>query len=230
MFRVLMWLEIRDSRPWFHTRELYSQSADRGSDPEHPGGIRSKRFSAVYLLAGCMISYQLGTASVRKTRGGDYPDFIVVNPPRKMEREHAMVKVFFAISLMSLMACGSGESNIGATGDTPAVSATAPTGDAGELAEIEEMEAAEEVAALEGEQADLAADVAVIKSCLDLVASGDYEDAVPVCLQAADIDADDADVQAALEIAQAKTAEAATGAATDAATGAAADALGGLGN
>ena len=113
-----------------------------------------------------------------------------------------MSKVLFALSLVSLLACGSGESNSGAldgTSDTPAVSAAAPTGD----------------------------DAAAISSCIDLVASGDFEDALPICLEAASIDAENADVQAALAKAQAETAsEAATGAAADAA----ANALGGLGN
>jgi hypothetical protein len=66
----------------------------------------------------------------------------------------------------------------------------------------------------------------VIKSCIDLVASRDYQGALPVCLEASAIDANNADVQAALAKAQAEAAEAATGAAADAA----ADALGGIGN
>ena len=125
-----------------------------------------------------------------------------------------MSKVLFAISLMTLLACGSGESNSGATGsapDTPPVSAQAPAGEA-------------------MEQADLGADAAVIKSCIDLAASGDYQRAVPVCLQAAAIEAENADVQASLAKAQAKVAEAASSAAADAAADATADALGGIGN
>ena len=115
-----------------------------------------------------------------------------------------MSKILFAMSLVGLLACGSGDSDsgaIGSTSDTPAVSAA--TGD------------------------DVEADAAAIRSCIDLVASGDYADALPACLQAASIDADNAEVQAALAKAQAETAsEAATGAAADAA----ANALGGLGN
>ena len=66
-----------------------------------------------------------------------------------------------------------------------------------------------------------------IQSCINLVASGDFEGALPVCLKAASIDAENAEVKAALAKAKAETAkEAATGAAADAA----ADALGGLGN
>jgi len=126
-----------------------------------------------------------------------------------------MSKIWFAISLVGLMACGSGESDSGATGslaDTPPVSATAG-GD---------MKAA---SALEGEQAE--AEAAEISSCIRLVASGDYEAALPICLKAASIDADNAEVKAALAKAQAETAkEAASGAAADAA----ADALGGIGD
>ncbi len=122
-----------------------------------------------------------------------------------------MSKIWIAISLVGLRACGTGESDSGATGslsDTPPVSATT-SGD---------VKAA---AALEGEQAE--AEAAEISSCIRLVASGDYEDALPVCLEAASIDADNAEVKAALAKAEAETAK-------EAATGAAADALGGLEN
>ena len=121
-----------------------------------------------------------------------------------------MSKVVFAISLMTLLACGSGDSDSGTAGsasDAPPVSATAPTGG--------------DVKAEGGKQAE--AEAAEISSCLRLVASAKYEEAVPVCLQAAKIDADNAEVKAALKKAE-------TEAAKEAATGAAADALGGLGN
>jgi hypothetical protein len=129
-----------------------------------------------------------------------------------------MSKIWFAISLVGLLACGTGESDSGTTGsiaDTPPVSATAATGDDVEVVEVEE------IAVVEGEQAE--ADAAEISSCIRLVASGDYEEALPVCLEAASIDADNAEVKAALAKAEAETAK-------EAATGAAADALGGLGN
>jgi hypothetical protein len=130
-----------------------------------------------------------------------------------------MSKIWFAISLVGLLACGAGESDSGATGgtmDTPPVSATASTGDAVEVVEVEEIA---------GEQAE--ADAAEISSCIRLVASGDYEDALPVCLEAASIDADNAEVKAALAKAETETAkEAAANAAADAAG----DALGGLDN
>jgi hypothetical protein len=129
-----------------------------------------------------------------------------------------MSKIWFAISLVGLLACGSGDSDSGATGsiaDAAPVSASAPTGDDVEMVEIEE------IAVIEDGQAE--ADAAEISSCIRLVASGDYEDALPVCLEAASIDADNADVKAALAKAETETAK-------RAATGAAADALGGLGN
>ena len=133
-----------------------------------------------------------------------------------------MSKIWFAISLVGLLACGTGESDSGATGsisDAPPVSATAPTGDDVEMVEIEE------IVAIEGEQAE--ADAAEISSCIRLVASGDYEEALPICLEAASIDADNAEVKAALAKAEAETAKKA---ASDAATDAAADALGGISN
>ena len=135
-----------------------------------------------------------------------------------------MSKVSFAILLVGLLACGTGESNtgaIGSTSDTAPVSAAAPAGDEVEVVEIEK------IAIIEGEQADVEADAAAIRSCIDLVASGDFEDALPICLEAASIDAENEDVQAALAKAEAETAaEAASGAAADAAG----NALGGLGN
>lgn len=133
-----------------------------------------------------------------------------------------MSKICFAISLVGLLACGTGESDSGATGslsDTQPVSASAPSGDEAEMVEVDEIEI------VEGEQAE--ADAAEISSCIHLVASGDFEGALPVCLEAASIDADNAEVQAALAKAKAETAKEA---ASDTAADAAADALGGLGN
>ncbi len=65
-----------------------------------------------------------------------------------------MSKVLFAISLMVLLSCGTGESGPGATGstsDTPPVSAMAPSGDDAEGA------GGEAIAVVEGDQADLKA-------------------------------------------------------------------------
>jgi len=143
-------------------------------------------------------------------------------PP--IEGRIVMSKVLFVISLMGLLACGTGESDPGTAGiasDTPPVSAVAPAAKKAEVVKIDEG------AVVEGEQADVEADAAVVRSCIDLVASGDFKGALPVCLEAASIDPQNAEVQAAL--AKAKT-EAAAGAASGAAADAATNALGGLGN
>jgi hypothetical protein len=136
-----------------------------------------------------------------------------------------MSKILFAISLVGLLACGAGESDTGAIGsgsDTPAVSAAVPASDEVEVEEVE---------IIEGEQGNVEAAAAATRSCIGLVASGDFEDALPVCLEAASIDADSADVQAALAKAQAETAkQVASDAAADAAGDAVGSALGELGN
>jgi hypothetical protein len=72
-----------------------------------------------------------------------------------------------------------------------------------------------------------AANAAQSSSCIDLVAAGDFEGALPVCLQAASIDPENAEVQAALAKAKAETA---AKAATGSAAGAAADSLRGINN
>jgi len=136
-----------------------------------------------------------------------------------------MSKVLFAISLMSLLACGTGESNSGATGSAsdaaPVSAAKAPTADAAKAAAVKQAPVRE------GQQANTAANAATVRSCIDLVASGKYEEALPRCLESVSIDASNTEVQAALEKAQSETAaKAASGAATDAA----AKALGGIGN
>jgi hypothetical protein len=152
-----------------------------------------------------------------------------------------MFRILFATSFIALLACGSGESNQGNAinpGDTPPVSAA---GTATDDIEIERIE-------VEAIEADPVA--AEVTSCLDLVRTGAFEAALPMCLQAASIDPENAEVQAALAKSQAKVAmedalaaaqaeaqaevdgaaaEAAerTSDATDAASGAATDALGG---
>jgi len=138
-----------------------------------------------------------------------------------------MLKVLFAISLVSLMACGSEQSDSGAMSGapgTPPVSAAAPSSKEKAAAP---MNAAKSV---EGKQADVQAAAPAVRSCLDLVAAAKFEDAMPVCLEAASIAPENTDVKAALAKAKAETSKAATGAASDAAAGAAADALGNLGN
>jgi len=138
-----------------------------------------------------------------------------------------MSKLVFAISLMTLLACGSGESTSEATGSapkTPPVSAKMPA------ASEAKAPAAPQAPAVEAKQPDAAANADVIPSCINLVASGQYEQAVPVCIEAAKIDAQNAEVKAALAKAQAETAAKAASGATGAATDAASKALGGIGN
>ncbi|MBW2715557.1 MAG: hypothetical protein JRD03_05750 [Deltaproteobacteria bacterium] len=134
-----------------------------------------------------------------------------------------MSKILFAISLVGLLACGAGDSDTGAIGsgsDTPAVSAAVSASDEVEGVEI-----------IEGDRGNVEAAAAATRSCIGLVASGDFEDALPVCLEAASIDADNGDVQAALAKAQTETAkQAASDAAADAAGDAVGSALGELGN
>ena len=148
-----------------------------------------------------------------------------------------MSRFLFAVSLVALLACGTGESTSGTAGnagDTPPVSAAAPSDRDANVAETEIVETEQ----IEIEADSGAADSGVANSCLSLVQSGAFAEALPLCLEAASIDPENAEVQAALAEAQMK---AAAGAATDAAagkvneaadsaTGAAADALGGIGN
>ena len=108
-----------------------------------------------------------------------------------------MLKIAFAIPLMVLLACGSGDTNqetASTDGDLSPVSATGPN-----AAELEAVEAAIE---------DLEAAAFEIESCLGLVASREYADAVPICLDAAAIDPGNTEVQAALQEAQAEVAAA----------------------
>jgi hypothetical protein len=143
-----------------------------------------------------------------------------------------MLRAFFVVSLMAMLACGADQSDPGTAGsdaDTPPVSAVNSAADAIEVEEIE-------VEAIEIETAPQ------VSSCLGLVTSGAFAQAVPVCLEAAAIDPENAEVQAALAKAQAQAAldgaastasaaaESQAADATDAASGAAADALGGLGD
>ena len=144
-----------------------------------------------------------------------------------------MFRILFAISVIALLACGSGETNQGAAdsaGDMPPVSAA---GSATDEIEIERIEV---------EAIEAAAIAAQVSSCLDLVKSRAFAEAVPVCLEAASIDPENARVQTALAKAQAKAAledsmaaaeaeaqaeiDSSIDSAADSAKGAAADALG----
>ena len=125
-----------------------------------------------------------------------------------------MLRTAFAILTVALLACGADESTQSAD-SLPPVSATDSTLDtidnpAAELAEKLKADTEE----VTNSQA---------ASCLGLVAKGEFSEAVPVCLEAANIDPENADVQAALAKAKASSASAAA----DAGTSAAAKALGG---
>jgi hypothetical protein len=117
-----------------------------------------------------------------------------------------MLKIAYAISLMALLACGSESSNQGAAatgGDLPPVSAAGA--------------GTEAVLTPEAVLEDLEIGAFEIESCLGLVASGEFADAIPICLDAAAIDPENNEVQAALDEAQAKVAEAGASAAAQAA-------------
>jgi len=148
-----------------------------------------------------------------------------------------MFRILFTISAIALLACGSGETNQGAAdsaGDMPPVSAV---GSAADEIEIEKIEV---------EAVEAAAIATQISSCLDLVKSRAFAEAVPVCLEAVSIDPENAQAQAALAKAQAEAAaegamaaaeaeaqaeiDGSVDSAADSAKGAAADALGGLGD
>lgn len=106
-----------------------------------------------------------------------------------------MLRILFAISFIALLACNSGEDNQGAAdsaGDMPSVSAAGTDADDIEIERVE-------VEAIEAEV--LAAE---ISTCLGLVKNGAYAEALPVCLEAAAIDSENAEVQAALAKAQAE--------------------------
>lgn len=108
-----------------------------------------------------------------------------------------MFRILFAISSIALLACNSGETNQGTAdgaGDTPPVSAAGTDTDDIEIERVE-------VEAIEAET--LAAE---ITSCLGFVKNGAFAKALPVCLEAAAIDPENAEVQAALVKAQAEAA------------------------
>ena len=115
-----------------------------------------------------------------------------------------MLKTAFAISLMTLLACGSGDTNQGAAATPGELSPVAAAGSGIDSAPI--LEAALEDLDLEAALEDLEVGAFEIESCLDLVASGEFADAIPICLEAAAIAPGNTEVQAALGEAQAKSA------------------------
>jgi len=118
-----------------------------------------------------------------------------------------MLRILFAISFIALLACSSGETNQGtadSAADMPPVSAA---GTATDDIEIETIEV---------EAIEAGALAAEVSSCLDLVKTRAYEKALPVCLEAASIDPENAEVQSALAKAQAEAAVKDSSAAADA--------------
>ena len=108
-----------------------------------------------------------------------------------------MRRLSIALAMLGLIACGGQDSRPGTeprSEETPTVSAGAP-----EAAELEAAEASGEASAAADER---------VTSCLELAQAGQFAEALPVCTEAIGIDPENADVQAALERAQAELAEA----------------------
>jgi hypothetical protein len=104
-----------------------------------------------------------------------------------------MFRILLAISFIAVLACNSGETNQGvadSAGDTPPVSAAGTATDDIEIEKIEVEAIAPKAVAAE------------VSSCLRLVKTGAFAEALPVCMQAAANDPKNARVQAALAKAQ----------------------------
>jgi hypothetical protein len=131
-----------------------------------------------------------------------------------------MLRFTIVWAVFSLLACGAQESQ--EMGAGAAVESAAPGVVEGAAPDRPSVDAAMEAAA------EAHASVA---SCLDLVRSGEFEEALPRCLEAAGVEPDNAEVQGALEQAQSAVAAAqAEGAAAAAAEGAADQVPEGLGD
>jgi hypothetical protein len=110
-----------------------------------------------------------------------------------------MIKIAYATLLMALLACSSENANqdVSSTAaDLPPVSAAGP--DSGETAIPDTTLLDRTVGAFE------------IESCLELVNSGEFADAITVCDEAAKIAPENTEVRAALKEARAKVATIAT--------------------
>jgi hypothetical protein len=120
--------------------------------------------------------------------------------------------IVIAVAILGLSACGRGQNESATSGTTGSATGSAPTSAPAAAAE---SAAKPDVGAAPNED---------VTSCLDLVGTGSYEQAVPICNAALNADPANEKVKAALETAQAKVAamasDAAQGAA-DAAQGAA---------
>lgn len=138
-----------------------------------------------------------------------------------------MLRISLAtVAMITLLGCGSQETATTATtGGAEKVAATAPSAAGSEQAKAKLPDVAAPAPAA-------AATNPQVESCLGLVRQAEFSRALPVCMEAARIDPDNADVQAAMETAKRGAQEAATGAmaeatgAADAATGAADAAVG----
>jgi hypothetical protein len=94
-----------------------------------------------------------------------------------------MHRLVILVAAFVVVACGSAESPSAPAGtETPPVEAQGLAPEAAEAAEV--------------------------ASCLELAGAGRYEEAVPVCLQAAQLDPDNTDVEGALATAQQELARA----------------------
>jgi hypothetical protein len=99
-----------------------------------------------------------------------------------------MLRIFLAIAILALTACGAQET---ATTETPGAAADTAA-EAGQLLAEVEQQAAESLPQVE--------------RCLDLVRQAAYERAVPACLEALELDPENQQVRAALDQATAEAA------------------------
>jgi hypothetical protein len=133
-------------------------------------------------------------------------------------KEEAMVRLAIVISVFALLACGGSDSN--QTGDAGGVPPVETAVDE-DVIEIPEPAMPEPTATVDPK----------VQSCLDLVSQSQFQQALPVCLAALNVDPDNQQVQDAVakartEAAKLAAAEAAGSAAAEGAAGEAASKLG----
>jgi hypothetical protein len=104
-----------------------------------------------------------------------------------------MRRLAIAFSILALFACG--ETDTGPAGESQAQPGASATGDEAAMIETEELMAI-------AEQVD-----PQVASCLDLIRQAMFQEALPVCLAALEIDPDNQEVQDAVAKAQAETAK-----------------------
>jgi len=120
-----------------------------------------------------------------------------------------MKRLLVTLSVLALAACGGSE-----TGQTPTTGEAAPV-EAAPAAKAPQASAAAPQAAAE------ATPDPQVQSCLDLIAAGSFEQALPVCLAALKIDPTNQQVRDAVDQARAETAKLSASAAAEAAAGSA---------